>query len=152
MKTLIKNAVVVLPEGSVETSVLIDGTKIAAIDAAIQTTVDQTVDAGGKHLIPGVIDDQVHFREPGLTHKEDLAHASRACAKGGVTSFLEMPNTVPNTVTVDVLHDKLKMAQSRSLVNYGFYIGRPLTTLVSSGMPEELPGLKFSLARARVIC
>ncbi len=122
MKTLIKNAVVVLPEGSVETSVLIDGTKIAAIDAAIHTAVDQTVDASGKHLIPGVIDDQVHFREPGLTHKEDLVHASRACAKGGVTSFLEMPNTIPNTVTVDVLHDKLKLAQTRSLVNYGFYI------------------------------
>ncbi len=143
MKTLIKNAVVVLPEGSVETSVLIDGTKIAAIDAAIQTTVDQTVDAGGKHLIPGVIDDQVHFREPGLTHKEDLAHASRACAKGGVTSFLEMPNTVPNTVTVDVLHDKLKMAQSRSLVNYGFYIGATPDNVGELRHARRTPGIKI---------
>lgn len=143
MKTLIKNAVVVLPEGSVETSVLIDGTKIAAIDAAIQTVVDQTVDAGGKHLIPGVIDDQVHFREPGLTHKEDLVHASRACAKGGVTSFLEMPNTVPNTVTVDVLHDKLKLAHSRSLVNYGFYIGATTENVGELRHAKRTPGIKI---------
>jgi dihydroorotase len=143
MKTLIKNAVVVLPEGSVETSVLIEGTKIAAIDAAIQTTVDRTVDARGKHLIPGVIDDQVHFREPGLTHKEDLVHASRACAKGGVTSFLEMPNTVPNTVTVDVLHDKLKLAQSRSLVNYGFYIGATTENVGELRHARRTPGIKI---------
>ncbi|MCP6756237.1 amidohydrolase family protein, partial [Klebsiella pneumoniae] len=81
------------------TSVLVDNDKIAAIDPAIHTVAEVTVDATGLHLIPGVIDDQVHFREPGLTHKEDLYTASRACAKGGVTTFLEMPNTVPNATT-----------------------------------------------------
>ena len=89
MKTLIQNAVVVLPEQTCEISVLIEGSKIVAIDPAVQTSADETVDAKGLHLLPGVIDDQVHFREPGLTHKEDLATASAACAKGGVTTFLD---------------------------------------------------------------
>ena len=93
MKKLFKNATVVLPSGAVETSVLIDGTKIVDIDVAATVNADEVIDGTGKHLLPGVVDDQVHFREPGLTEKEDLAHATRACAKGGVTSFLEMPNT-----------------------------------------------------------
>ena len=97
MKTLIRNATVVLPQGTSSVSVLIDGTQLADIDPAIQVSADEVVDATGLHLLPGVVDDQVHFREPGLTHKEDLHHASRACAKGGVTTFLEMPNTIPNT-------------------------------------------------------
>ena len=113
MKTLIKNATVVLPEGCQRTSVLIDGSQIADIDPAVSVAVDETVDATGLHLLPGVIDDQVHFREPGLTHKEDLRHASRACAKGGVTTFFEMPNTRPNTVTVERLHEKLALGRSR---------------------------------------
>ena len=87
MSILIKNATVVLPNGSTQTSVLIDGHTITDIDVAIHMTADETIDATGMHLLPGVIDDQVHFREPGLTHKEDLRHASRACAKGGVTTF-----------------------------------------------------------------
>ncbi len=95
MKTRIKNATVVLPEGCCRTSVMIEGHRIADIDPAGQIAVDETVDATGLYLLPGVIDDQVHFREPGLTHKEDLRHATRACAKGGVTSFFEMPNTQP---------------------------------------------------------
>ena len=119
MKTLIKNATVVLPGGLAETSVLIADEKIVDIDVAVQSPVDRVVDGRGKHLMPGVIDDQVHFREPGLTEKEDLWHASRACAKGGVTSFLEMPNTIPNTVTQAILNDKLELAKSRSLVNFG---------------------------------
>ena len=95
MKTLIKNATVVLPEGIARTAVLIDGSQIADIDPARHVTADETIDATGLHLLPGVIDDQVHFREPGLTHKEDLRHATPACAKGGVTTFFDMPNTVP---------------------------------------------------------
>ena len=99
MKTLIRNASVVLPTGTSSVSVLVDGSEIADIDPAIQVSVDEVVEGAGFHLLPGVIDDQVHFREPGLTHKEDLHHASRACAKGGVTTFLEMPNTNPHTVS-----------------------------------------------------
>lgn len=143
MKTLIKNATVVLPEGIAETSVLVDGPRIAAIDVAMQTAADLTVDATGKHLLPGVIDDQVHFREPGLTHKEDLAHATRACAKGGVTSFLEMPNTIPNTITQAVLNEKLKLASSRCLVNYGFYIGATTENADDLKYATRTPGIKI---------
>jgi dihydroorotase len=143
MKTLIKNATVVLPAETLVTSVLVDGTTIAAIDPASQTTADVVVDARGLHLIPGVVDDQVHFREPGLTHKEDLAHASRACAKGGVTSFLEMPNTSPTTTTVERLHEKLQLASSRSLVNYGFYIGATPDNVEELKRAQRTPGIKI---------
>jgi dihydroorotase len=81
------------------------------------------IDAQGLTLLPGVIDPQVHFREPGLEYKEDLFTASCACAKGGVTSFLEMPNTKPLTTTQAALDDKLQRAASKCLVNYGFFIG-----------------------------
>nr|MBC8875887.1 amidohydrolase family protein [Planctomycetota bacterium] len=123
MKTLIRNATVVLPSQTLQTSVLVENTKIADIGPAIQATADAVVDAAGLHLLPGVIDDQVHFREPGLTHKEDFAHATRACAKGGVTTFLEMPNTKPSTTTLRLLEEKLALASEKCLVNYGFYIG-----------------------------
>ena len=143
MKTLIKNAHVVLPSGTEQVSVLIDGKTIAAIDPADTTTADTTIDGTGKHLIPGVVDDQVHFREPGLTHKEDLHHASRACAKGGVTSFLEMPNTVPNTITQQALEEKLQVASTRSLVNYGFYIGATPDNVGELKHATRTPGIKI---------
>src|SRR5689334_17609617 len=113
MKTLIRQAQVVLPNEIASVSVLVENGKIAAIDAAAHTTADEVIDARGLHLLPGVIDDQVHFREPGLTHKEDLYTATRACAKGGVTTFLEMPNTNPTTTSVAALHDKLALAASK---------------------------------------
>ena len=143
MKTLIKNAKVVTPQGIQETSVLIDGAQIVDLDAAAQTVADQVVDAAGKFLLPGVIDDQVHFREPGLTHKEDLAHASRACAKGGVTSFLEMPNTVPNTITQAALEEKLTTASRSSLVNYGFYVGATTENVDVLKHATRTPGIKI---------
>ena len=90
------------------------------------------LDAKGLTLLPGVIDPQVHFREPGLEYKEDLFTASCACARGGVTSFLEMPNTRPLTITQAALDDKLDRATQKSLVNYGFFIG---------ATPEILPDL-----------
>ena len=123
MSALIRNVQAVIDGQLVETSILIADGKIVDIDPAAQTSADEVVDGGGKILIPGVVDDQVHFREPGLTDKEDLAHASRACAKGGVTSFLEMPNTIPNAITQDLLDDKLAIAAKKSIVNFGFYIG-----------------------------
>ena len=110
MRKLIKNATVVFPDGIDRRSVVIDGEQIADVDPAAQLRVDETIDAAGLHLLPGVVDDQVHFREPGLTHKEDLATASRACAKGGVTTFLEMPNTVPPAITQARLEEKLALA------------------------------------------
>src|SRR5262245_15793772 len=123
MRQLIKNARVVLPYAIEQVSVVIEGERIADIDPAGQLVVDEVVDAAGLYLLPGVIDDQVHFREPGLTHKEDLMTGSRACAKGGITTFLEMPNTNPATTTHARLEEKLALAANKSLVNYGFYIG-----------------------------
>ncbi|MGB0739101.1 MAG: dihydroorotase, partial [Planctomycetaceae bacterium] len=123
MRTLIRNAKVVLPESVETVDVMVQDGLIAAIDAAVHSAADEVIDAAGLHLIPGVVDDQVHFREPGLTHKEDLQTATRACARGGVTSFLEMPNTKPATISCDALHAKLALAAGRCLVNYGFYIG-----------------------------
>jgi len=143
MKTLIRNATVVLPSESVQTSVLIEDTKIADIGSAIHATADVVVDAAGLHLLPGAIDDQVHFREPGLTHKEDLAHASRACAKGGVTTFLEMPNTSPSTTTQQLLEEKLGIASRKSLVNYGFYIGATPKNVDELLNARRTPGIKI---------
>ena len=143
MKTLVKNATVVLPTGSVQTSVVWDGDRIADIDPAGQVSTDETIDASGLHLLPGVIDDQVHFREPGLTHKEDFHHATRACAKGGVTTFLEMPNTQPNTITADALESKLRLAAGKCLVNFGFYIGATPENLDVLTTVRRTPGIKI---------
>ena len=143
MRTLIKHATVVLPGEQLRTDVLIEDQKIAAVDVAEHTGADQVVSASGLHLLPGVIDDQVHFREPGLTHKEDLQHASRACAKGGVTTFLEMPNTVPNATTQRRLNEKLELAARQSLVNYGFYIGATPQNLQDLQTAQRTPGIKI---------
>ena len=143
MKTRIKNATVVLPDSVAHVDVIMDGTVIAAIDPAIQSASDVQFDASGLHLIPGVVDDQVHFREPGLTHKEDLQTASRACVKGGVTSFLEMPNTKPSAVTQELLEQKLAIASRKSLANYGFYIGATCGNLVELKAARRTPGIKI---------
>src|SRR5258706_15213097 len=143
MRQLIKNAQVVLPRGIECVSVIIEGSRIADIDPAAQLRVDEVVDAAGLHLLPGAIDDQVHFREPGLTHKEDLATASRACAKGGVTTFLEMPNTVPATITQARLEEKLVLAATKSLVNYGFYIGATTENIAELKQAHRTPGIKI---------
>ncbi len=142
-RTLIRNATVVLPGETARTSVLIDDGRIATVAAAAHSRADEVVDATGLHLLPGVIDDQVHFRDPGLTHKEDLRTGSRACAAGGVTSFLEMPNTVPQTITVDALTAKLARADRRCVVNYGFYIGATTDNLAELRRASRTPGIKI---------
>ena len=143
MKTLIRGAMVVFPAGMERIDVLLENSKIAMIDPAVHTQAEATVNAHGLHLLPGVIDDQVHFREPGLTHKEDLATASRACAKGGVTTFLEMPNTKPSAVTQELLEAKLALAAKKSLVNYGFYIGATPHNLTELQQAHRTPGIKI---------
>ena len=143
MKTRIDHASVVLPHETLQTSVLIDDQKIAAIDLAIHAEADEVISARGLHLLPGVIDDQVHFREPGLTNKEDIRAGSRACAKGGITTFLEMPNTDPATITCQLLHEKLDLAASRSFVNYGFYIGATPENLIELQRAKRTPGIKI---------
>ncbi|MFN9538131.1 MAG: dihydroorotase [Planctomycetota bacterium] len=141
--TLIKNAVVVTPEGENKSSVLLRDGKIAALDVALQTVADEVINAAGLHLLPGVIDDQVHFREPGLTHKDAFAHATRAAAKGGVTSFLEMPNTVPTTTTCERLAQKLEIAAQSCLVNYGFYMGATCDNIAELKQATRTPGIKI---------
>ena len=143
MRTLIKGATCVLPTGPEKTNVLIDGEKIASVGAPDSTRADEVVDATGLHLIPGVIDPHLHFRDPGLTHKEDLHTGSRACAKGGVTTFFEMPNTKPNTTTDERLREKLTLAAEKSLVNYAFYIGATPHNLEDLKTVQRTPGIKI---------
>jgi dihydroorotase len=142
MRTLIRNPMAVLPSGTRVCSVLVEGTRIADIDVE-DVSADRVVDASGLYLIPGVVDDQVHFREPGLEHKEDLVTATRASAKGGVTSFLDMPNTVPPTISQAALDDKLSRAARRSLVNYGFFIGATPDNLGELVSAQRTPGIKI---------
>ena len=123
-KYLFKN-IQVVNEGKIKSmDVLTDGERIERIDAAINTKAAVIeINGEGKHLFPGVIDDQVHFREPGLTHKATIYTESKAAVAGGVTSFMEMPNTVPNALTATLLEDKYKIAAETSLANYSFFMG-----------------------------
>lgn len=143
MKTLFRNAQIVTPMGVISGNLLIDGQTIREVDAGSLVSADAVVDVEGRYVIPGIVDDQVHFREPGLTHKEDLNHATRACARGGVTSFLEMPNTSPTTTSVEALHDKLQLASTRCHVNYGFYIGATVDNIVELQKAQRTPGIKI---------
>jgi len=121
---LIRNARLARPDGSIiEGDLLCHDGVIERIAAQITTPADETLDAGGNLLLPGVIDPQVHFREPGREYKEDLGSGSRAAVKGGVTSFLEMPNTDPSTSNQAALDDKLRRAAEKCVANYGFFIG-----------------------------
>ena len=123
-KLLITNARLV-NEGQIrDADVLVEGDRIARVDSGIAAPEGATlIDAGGKFLLPGMIDDQVHFREPGLTRKGDLATESAAAAAGGITSFMDMPNVDPQTTTRETLAAKYAMAEGRCTGNYGFYLG-----------------------------
>ncbi|HPR30729.1 MAG TPA: dihydroorotase [Prolixibacteraceae bacterium] len=124
MKTLIRRARIINEGKHFEGSVLIEGNRIREIavgDASLPA--DRVIDGRGLLLLPGVIDDQVHFREPGLTHKGDLYTESKAAVAGGVTSYMEMPNTLPQTVTVPLLEEKFRRAEEVSLANFSFYMG-----------------------------
>ncbi|WP_182870421.1 dihydroorotase [Stieleria mannarensis] len=142
-RILFRNASVVLPDQVTNHSVLVEDGKILDVAAGADAAADQVVDCQGLHLMPGVIDDQVHFREPGLTHKEDLSTASHACAAGGVTSFLEMPNTKPPAVTIDGVRAKEQLAAEKSLVNYGFYIGATPDNAAELAKATDVPGIKI---------
>src|SRR5690606_28527232 len=122
-RTLLKNASLV-NEGSVrETDILLEGDFIARIDRDISDAQARTIDLGGNLLLPGLIDDQVHFREPGLTHKGDIGSESRAALAGGITSYMEQPNTDPQTTTLERLEQKFDRARETSFVNYSFLFG-----------------------------
>ena len=143
MRILISGATCVLPQGPARVDVLIEKGKILGIDPPRGVQVDETIHADDLFLLPGVVDAHVHFRDPGLTHKEDLRTATRACAKGGVTSFLEMPNTKPLTITCERLHEKLALASEKSLVNYGFYLGATIGNLEELKLAQRTPGIKI---------
>jgi len=138
---LIKNARLVNEGQARDADVLIKGERIARIDPEL-TLPDgaQLIDAAGKFLLPGMIDDQVHFREPGMTHKGDLATESAAAAAGGITSFMDMPNVNPQTTTRQALADKYRIAENRCTVNYGFYFG------ATNGNLEEVKALEVDEA------
>jgi dihydroorotase len=142
-KLLIRDAQVVFPNQIASTHVLIENGKVAAIDASRTSAADEIIEAAGLFLMPGVVDDQVHFREPGLTHKEDLHTGSLACAAGGVTTYLEMPNTNPTTTDRSAMDWKYRRAAEVSYVNFGFYIGATGHNLVELQQVQNVPGIKI---------
>lgn len=148
MKTLITNAVIVNEGRRYDGSIVIEDGRIAEItETTIQPdpSVSETIDASGCLVLPGVIDSHVHFREPGLTDKADIASESRAAAAGGVTTYFDMPNTVPQTTTQEALEEKFRMAAEKSRVNYSFFFGAtndnlPLIDRLDAG---RIPGVKL---------
>ena len=148
MKTLIKNAQIVNENQIFKGDLLIENDLILKIGNDIsEENAHRVIDADGKYLLPGVIDDQVHFREPGLTHKGDIESESRAAIAGGVTSFIEQPNTVPNSVTQQLLEEKYKIAAEKSLANYSFMMGGTNDNLeeVLKTNPRNVAGIKLFL-------
>ena len=122
-KFLIKNATIVNENKLQVADVLIQDDIIQKIDATISDATATVIDASGKYLLPGVIDDQVHFREPGLTHKGNIASESRAAVTGGITTFMEQPNTNPQTTTIEKLEDKFALGAASAYANYSFLFG-----------------------------
>ena len=123
MKTLIKNSFVIDSGTLQKKDILISNDIIQKVSSEINVEADRTFDCSGLHIIPGVIDDQVHFREPGLTHKGDIYSESKAAVAGGITSFMEMPNTSPQTLTQDLLKKKFLLGEKKSLANFSFFMG-----------------------------
>jgi dihydroorotase len=151
MNYLIKNATLVNEGQTFVASVFVSDGKIAKIvrenqaPEPVEGPVDKVIDATGKYLIPGIIDEHVHFREPGLTHKADIYTESRAAVAGGVTSFMDMPNTNPQTTTQELLQQKFDLAAEKSLANYSFYLGATNDNLaeVVKTDPKRVCGIKL---------
>ncbi len=148
-RILIKNAKIVNEGTIVEGDVLIENDLIVEIadSISLKTSDCIVIDAEGNYLMPGAIDDQVHFREPGLTHKGDIESESRAAVAGGITSFIEQPNTVPNAVTQEILEDKYQIASQKSFANYSFMMGATNDNLeeVLKTNPKNVAGIKIFL-------
>ena len=141
---LIRNARIARPDGTTfEGDVACENGRIDRIAGSITAAARETIDAAGNLLLPGVIDPQVHFREPGNEYKEDLGSGSRAAVRGGVTSFLEMPNTAPPTTTQAALDKKLALAAQKSVANYGFFIGATPDNLEALNSVAPACGIKI---------
>ncbi|MDP9957668.1 dihydroorotase [Epilithonimonas hungarica] len=147
MKILIKNAQIVNEGKIIQSDILIENDLISKIDSNINEEADQVIDASRKYLLPGVIDDQVHFREPGLTQKGDIETESKAAIAGGITSFIDQPNTVPNAVTQQLLADKYEIGSQKAYANYGFMMGGTNDNLeeILKTNPRNVPGIKLFL-------
>ncbi|MGO2101887.1 MAG: dihydroorotase [Psychroflexus halocasei] len=149
MVYLIKHAKIVNEGKITEGDVLIEDHIIKEINSSISVKSSETkvIDAEGNYLIPGMIDDQVHFREPGLTHKETILTGSKAAVSGGITSFFEMPNTNPQTTTQEKFQEKIKLAQKGSFANYAFMFGGTNDNLeeIKKIDPQTTPALKLFL-------
>ena len=145
MRTLIKSAKIVNEGNILNLDLLIEDDKIKQISKSINLKADLVIEANGKYLIPGVIDDQVHFREPGLTYKADIYSESKAAVAGGITSFMEMPNTSPQALTQDLLEEKFNIAKDQSLANYSFFMGVSNNNLeeVLKTNPKNVGALKI---------
>jgi dihydroorotase len=145
MKTLIRKAHIVNEGKIFQGDVLIDGEIIQQTGKDISVSSDvEVIEAEGLYLLPGVIDDQVHFRDPGLTYKADIYTESKAAVAGGVTSFMDMPNTVPNTLTQELLEEKYQSAAEKSLANFSFYMGASNDNLeeILKTDPRKVCGIK----------
>ena len=148
MRILIEGGTIVNEGKTFDGSIVIDGKDILTIQegtARPEVSVDETIDASGCFILPGIIDDHVHFREPGLTEKADIESESRAAAAGGVTSYFDMPNCIPQTTTLEALEEKFRLAAAKSHVNYSFFFG---ATNDNSGLFPQLdstriPGIKL---------
>jgi dihydroorotase len=123
VRTLIKNISIINEGKIIVDDLLIDSGVILKIGGIKEDQKTKIIDGTGKYLFPGIIDGQVHFREPGLTHKGDLYTESKAAVAGGVTSYIDMPNTFPNVLTIEILNEKYQLASRKSLANFGFFLG-----------------------------
>jgi len=146
---LIKNAKIVNEGVIFEGDVLVENDFIVEVsdNISLKTSDCMIIDAEGSYLLPGVIDDQVHFREPGLTHKGDIESESRAAVAGGITTYIEQPNTVPNAVTQEILEEKYQIASEKSFANYSFMMGATNDNLeeVLKTNPKNVAGIKIFL-------
>ena len=148
MRTLISNPTIVNNGEQFQGSIVVNNGKIVEIlrgNELPRAECDEIIEATGLYLIPGVIDDHVHFREPGLTHKATMASESRAAAAGGVTSFMEMPNTSPQTTTLEALKEKYRIAANDSVINYSFFFGATNSNVADFAKlnPKNVCGIKL---------
>lgn len=139
MDLIVRNGLVVSSSGRAQMDIGIKSDRIVSLGSIEASDVPE-IDAHGLIVVPGAIDTQVHFREPGMTHKEDIESGSRAALFGGVTTYFEMPNTVPNTTTAELLQDKLDRSRDRAWVNYAYFVGASKDNLENLSELELLPG------------
>jgi len=137
---IIKGGTVMLPQGATQTDIGVRDGRVVAIGELTATAADETIDATGLHVLPGVMDTQVHFREPGGEHKEDLESGTRAAVMGGVTGVFEMPNTNPLTTSAEALTDKINRAAGRAWCNHAFYMGGTAENADQMAALERTPG------------